>query len=91
MPPALVIADEEGREIETIPLGPYNIELAFSEVMSGGQGFNFDYTFASGSVSATPLPSTWGMMLLGLGVLGFIGYRHRRKRAACSGTNLRPH
>lgn len=36
---------------------------------------------AEGSLSitaATPLPSTWGMMLLGLGVLGFLGYRQRR-------------
>ena len=35
--------------------------------------------YAIGSAaSATPLPSTWGMMLLGLGVLGFIGYRRKR-------------
>jgi hypothetical protein len=27
------------------------------------------------SVSATPIPATWGMMLLGLGVLGFLGFR----------------
>ena len=33
----------------------------------------------SGSgVSATPLPPTWGMMLLGLGVLGFMGYWRKR-------------
>jgi hypothetical protein len=31
------------------------------------------------SVSATPLPSTFGMMLIGLGVLGFLGYRRTRK------------
>ena len=30
-------------------------------------------------ISATPLPSTWGMMLLGLGVLGFMGHRRKRK------------
>jgi len=28
--------------------------------------------------SATPLPATWGMMLFGLGVLGFMGYRRKR-------------
>ena len=33
------------------------------------------------NISATPLPSTWGMMLLGLGVLGFMGYRRRRTMA----------
>jgi hypothetical protein len=31
------------------------------------------------SVSATPLPSTFGMMLIGLGLLGFLGYRRTRK------------
>jgi PEP-CTERM motif-containing protein len=30
------------------------------------------------SASATPLPGTLGMMLLGLGVLGFMGYRRTR-------------
>jgi hypothetical protein len=29
-------------------------------------------------VAVTPLPSTGGMMLLGLGVLGFVGYRRKR-------------
>lgn len=40
---------------------------------------------AEGSLSitaATPLPSTWGMMLLGLGVLGFLGYRRSRSGSA---------
>jgi hypothetical protein len=42
---------------------------------------------AEGSLSitaATPLPSTWGMMLLGLGVLGFMGYRRKRNGVALS-------
>jgi PEP-CTERM motif-containing protein len=30
------------------------------------------------SAAATPLPATGGMMLLGLGVLGFMGYRRKR-------------
>jgi hypothetical protein len=40
---------------------------------------------ADGSLTitaATPLPATWGMMLLGLGVLGFMGYRRRRDGSA---------
>jgi hypothetical protein len=32
-------------------------------------------TITQDNVSATPLPATWGMMLLGLGVLGFLGFR----------------
>ncbi len=34
------------------------------------------------NVAATPLPATWGMMLLGLGVLGFMGYRRRKDTRA---------
>jgi PEP-CTERM motif len=33
------------------------------------------------SVSPVPLPSTWGMMLMGLIGLGFIGYRQKSNRA----------
>ena len=33
------------------------------------------------SVSAVPLPSTWGMMLMGLIGLGFIAYRQKSKPA----------
>lgn len=29
------------------------------------------------TAATTPLPATWGMMLLGLGVLGFVGYRRK--------------
>jgi PEP-CTERM motif-containing protein len=43
---------------------------------------DFTATMTSVPVSATPLPATWGMMLLGLGVLGFMGYRRRNQTAA---------
>jgi hypothetical protein len=63
--------------------GLNQIELAFSETLSGGQGFSFDFGFAyAGGVAATPLPSTWGMMILGVGLLGFMAYRRRRQPAA---------
>ena len=35
-------------------------------------------TITQDNVSATPIPATWGMMLLGLGVLGFLGFRRRQ-------------
>jgi hypothetical protein len=60
--------------------GPNAIELAFTETMSGGQGFSFDYAIAG--AAATPLPSTWGMMLLGLAAFGIMACRRRRKEAA---------
>ncbi|MGC1564103.1 MAG: PEP-CTERM sorting domain-containing protein [Bradyrhizobium sp.] len=38
-------------------------------------------SISASPVAATPLPSTWGMMLLGLGVVGFLGYRRKSKPA----------
>ena len=47
--------------------------------MSGGEGFGFNY---AAGVSATPLPPSWTMMLIGLVVFGFIAYRRQKKGAA---------
>jgi hypothetical protein len=33
---------------------------------------------------ATPEPSTWAMMLIGLAGLGYVGYRHRQKLAGAA-------
>jgi PEP-CTERM motif len=40
-------------------------------VGSSRQGFSFDYVVAGGVV--TPLPASWTMMLVGLGLLGLLG------------------
>jgi hypothetical protein len=70
-------------------------KVTFNEVNSGG-GYESDnhtvghyLTMGQGtvvtltnSVSGVPEPSTWAMMLLGLGGLGFAGYRRSRKAAA---------
>jgi len=53
--------------------GLNNVQLALSEMMSGGEGFSFEYGTAS--VSATPLPPAWTMMLIGLVSFGFVAYR----------------
>jgi hypothetical protein len=58
--------------------GINNIQLAFNETMSSGEGFSFNY-LATGGVSATPLPPTWTMMLIGLAGFGFVAYRRQRK------------
>jgi hypothetical protein len=50
--------------------GLNNVQLAFNETMSSGEGFSFDYA-AAGGLSPTPLPPTWTMMLIGLAGLGF--------------------
>jgi hypothetical protein len=60
--------------------GLNNIQLAFNETMSGGEGFGFNYGAAG--VSATPLPASWTMMLMGLIGLGFITYQRRKNVSA---------
>jgi hypothetical protein len=55
--------------------GLNNIQLAFNETMSGGEGFSFSYGTAS--LSATPLPPTWTMMLIGLAGFGLVAYRRK--------------
>jgi hypothetical protein len=61
--------------------GLHDVQLLFNETMSGGEGFGFDYT-ATGGVSATPLPPSWTMALIGLVGFGFVAYRRQRKEAA---------
>jgi MYXO-CTERM domain-containing protein len=43
------------------------------EKRSGGEGFGFNFTTAS--VSATPLPPAWTMLLMGLVGFGFVARR----------------
>ena len=57
------------------------VELAFDETLSGGQGFSFNYS-EDPLLSATPLPSSWCMMAIGLAGFGLIAYRQQRRKAA---------
>ena len=54
--------------------------MSFDAMMSGGEGFSFNYAVAG--IAQTPLPASWTMMLIGLGVLGLLGWRRKRKQAA---------
>ena len=47
----------------SLAAGLNNIQLAFNETMSGGEGFGFNY--AAGGISAAPLPPSWTMMMWG--------------------------
>jgi hypothetical protein len=42
--------------------------------LSAGEGFSFEYNFNG----ATPLPTSWTMMLLGLACLGFVAYQRKK-------------
>jgi hypothetical protein len=54
--------------------GLNNVQIAFNETISGGEGFGFDYATAA---AVTPLPPAWTMMLIGLAGFGFVAYRRQ--------------
>jgi hypothetical protein len=66
-----------------VPLvdGPNDVQILLSETMGNSinQGFSFDYAAAA---SETPLPASVTMMLIGLGGLGLLGWRTKRKNIA---------
>ena len=57
--------------------GSNDVQLAFSEMMSGGEGFSFDY-FTS-SVSTTPLPSSLPLFITGLSALALMSWLKKRR------------
>jgi PEP-CTERM motif len=60
----------------SMSLGTFGMNYAFTDLFNSNQ--NSIGSISATPVAATPLPSTWGMMILGLGVLGFMGYRRKR-------------
>ena len=71
-----VAADVQGNSVESA--GAFLDPIFFIDpTFAGADKYSIETSLGIGNVSATPLPSTWGMMLLGLGVLGFMGYRRR--------------
>jgi hypothetical protein len=62
----------------TLLVGLNIIQLSFNETIGGGDGFAFDYAAISPII--TPLPTTLPLFATGLGVLGLLGWR-RKKRA----------
>lgn len=56
--------------------------LGFEDLQGGGDRDYNDIEFRVTNVSAVPEPSTWGMLLGGLGLMGFIARRkHASKQA----------
>jgi hypothetical protein len=61
----------------TLLAGLNIIQLSFNESISGGDGFAFDYAAISPII--TPLPTTLPLFASGLGALGLLGWRRKRK------------
>ena len=57
--------------------GLNDIQMTFDAMMSGGQGFGFNYAVAG--IAQTPLPPSLIMMLSGLVMFGLLGWRRKRK------------
>jgi hypothetical protein len=62
--------------------GPTDIELLFDAMMSGGEGFSFDYSIRGIDPVATPLPTSLPLFATGLVGLGLLGWRRKRKAVA---------
>ncbi|QYG09163.1 MULTISPECIES: FxDxF family PEP-CTERM protein [unclassified Janthinobacterium] len=61
--------------VEYTGVGPFKLQL-YGNALAGG---NYSGTY---SVSAVPEPATYGMLLGGLGLLGFMARRRAAKKAA---------
>ena len=60
--------------------GASDIQISFSETMSAPGGFGFSYSLAeSSAVAATPLPAALPLFVTGLGAIGMLGLRRKRK------------
>jgi PEP-CTERM motif len=83
--PSQPFVDFNGISFQTASLGAINLfsNSGYFEVKSSvdAVGYYFSGTPISLAVSATPLPSTWTMMLIGLAGFGFVAYRRKTKPA----------
>jgi hypothetical protein len=64
----------------TLLAGLNIIQMSFNEMVSGGDGFSFNYA----AIAPTPLPPTLLLFASGLGALGLLGWRRKRKAQAAA-------
>ncbi len=62
--------------------GLNDVKISFSQTMSDGEGFSFDYGVLS--VDSTPIPATLPLFATGLGAMGLLGWRRKRKAQAAA-------
>src|ERR1700730_11321536 len=81
--PSQPFVDFNGISFQTASLGAINLfsNSGYFEVKSSvdSVGYYFSGTPINLAVSATPLPPTWTMMLIGLAGFGFVAYRRKAK------------
>jgi subtilase-type serine protease len=82
---AIILFGSESGDFASFYLNGGACTSASTDLWSCG-GYKFSEQFAGGAldlvVTATPLPSTWSMMLIGLTGLAYVAYRQRRRGAA---------
>jgi len=61
-----------------IPKGTF---LSFEDLRGGGDLNYNDENFVFTNISAVPEPETYGMMLMGIGLIGFVARRRKNKQA----------
>jgi hypothetical protein len=64
----------------TGPSGNFAFQLVYGECCGGPAVLEIDLPFAA--VTSVPEPSTWAMMILGFGGVGFMAYRRKRHAPA---------
>ena len=67
--------------VDTIGTDPFN-PAAFGSYNGGSEfAWALPEAIVGGQEAVTPLPSSWIMMLTGLGAMGLLGWRRKRKAA----------
>lgn len=75
-------SDNQGAKPLPVPdTAPFSMTEQVTLTLAGGAGVLYSQEERKESVVPVPEPSTWAMMLVGFGGLGFFGYRQTTRRA----------
>jgi hypothetical protein len=65
----------------SVPISELSANYYLSSNSPSGSLTLDQFTLSVQNVATTPLPASWGMMVLGLGVVGYLAYRRMRVRS----------